>query len=102
MIIYETVDSVVTILSTVNGTDVVKMYRNGTQYYATFLDSEGKYLADGTKVQFNINDVMYDRKVSGDKGLARLNINLAQGEYIITAMNPVTGDKTSNNITVLN
>ena len=101
MIIYETVDSVVTILSTVNGTDVVKMYRNGTQYYATFLDSEGKYLADGTTVQFNINDVMYDRKVSGDKGLARLNINLNAGEYVITAMNPVTGDKTANNITVL-
>ncbi len=97
----ETVDSVVTILSTVNGTDVVKMYRNGTQYYATFLDSEGKYLADGTTVQFNINGVMYDRKVSGDKGLARLNINLNPGEYVITAMNPVTGDKTANNITVL-
>ena len=97
----ESVDSVVTILSTVNGTDVVKMYRNGTQYYATFLDSQGKYLADGTTVQFNINGVMYDRKVSGDKGLARLNINLNAGEYVITAMNPVTGDKTANNITVL-
>ena len=94
-------DSVVTILSTVNGTDVVKMYRNGTQYYATFLDSQGKYLADGTTVQFNINGVMYDRKVSGDKGLARLNINLPAGEYIITAMNPVTGEKAANKITVL-
>ena len=97
----ESVDSVVTILSTVNGTDVVKMYRNGTQYYATFLDSQGKYLADGTTVQFNINGVMYDRKVSGDKGLARLNINLPAGEYIITAMNPVTGEKAANKITVL-
>ena len=97
----ESVDSVVTILSTVNGTDVVKMYRNGTQYYATFLDSQGKYVADGTTVQFNINGVMYDRKVSGDKGLARLNINLPAGEYIITAMNPVTGEKAANKITVL-
>ena len=97
----QTVYSVVTILTTVNGTDITKVFRNDTQYYATFLDSQGKYLADGTTVQFNINGVMYDRKVSGDKGLARLNINLAQGEYIITAMNPVTGDKTSNNITVL-
>ena len=96
-----TISSIVTILSTVNGTDIVKMYRNGTQYFATFLDSEGKYLADGTTVQFNINGVMYDRKVSGDKGLARLNINLNAGEYIITALNPVTGDKAANNITVL-
>ena len=44
---------------------------------------------------------MYDRKVSGDKGLARLNINLPAGEYIITAMNPVTGEKAANKITVL-
>ena len=95
------VDSVVTILSTVNGTDVVKMYGNATQYYATFLDSEGKYLADGTVVKFNINGVMYERKVSGNKGLAKLNINLPAGEYVITAMNPVTGEKAANNITVL-
>ena len=95
------VDSVVTILSTVNGTDVVKMYGNATQYYATFLDSEGKYLADGIVVKFNINGVMYERKVSGNKGLAKLNINLPAGEYVITAMNPVTGEKAANNITVL-
>ncbi len=97
----KTISSVVTILSTVNGTDIVKMYRNGTQYWATFLDSEGKYLANGTAVLFNINGVMYERKISGDKGLAKLNINLAQGNYIITASNPVTGDNTANNITVL-
>ena len=96
-----TINSVVTILPTVNGSDVVKMYRNATQYYATFLDSEGKYMADGTVVRFNINGVMYDRKVSGGKGLARLNINLGEGKYIITAMNTVTGENTANNITVL-
>ena len=97
----QTVGSVVTILPTVNGTDVVKVYKNATQYYATFKDSEGKYLADGTIVKFNINGVMYERKVSGDKGLARLNINLPQGEYIITAINPENGEMAANNITVL-
>ena len=96
-----TVKSTVTILSTVNGTDVVKMFRNGTQYYATFRDSEGNYLANGTTVQFNINGVMYERRVSGDKGLAKLNINLPVGEYIITAINLVTREMTANNITVL-
>ena len=95
------VDATVTVLPTVNGTDITKMFRNETQYYATFLDSHGNYLIEGTTVRFNINGVMYDRKVSGDKGLARLNINLEAGEYIITAMNPITGDKTANNITVL-
>ena len=77
------------------------MFRNATQYYATFLDNEGKYLADGTTVQFKVNGITYDRKVSGDKGQARLNINLPQGEYVITAINSVTGENAFNNITVL-
>ena len=95
------VNSVVSILTTVNGTDITKIFRNDTKYYATFLDSEGNYLKDSETVRFNINGVMYDRQVSGDKGLARLNINLQAGEYIITAMNLVTGEKTANNITVI-
>ena len=97
----KTVNSVVTVLTTVNGTDVVKMYKNDTQYYATFVDSEGKYLADGTFVTFNINGVMYERKISGGKGQAKLNINLPAGKYVITAMNPKTGENESNNVAVL-
>ena len=96
-----TVKSLVTILPTVNGTDVVKIYRNGTQYYATFRDSEGKYLPDGTAVNFNINGVFYERKVSGNKGLAKLNLNLPAKDYVITAMNPVTGENAANNIKVI-
>ena len=96
-----TVNSVVTVLTTVNGTDVVKVFRNATQYYATFRDSQGNYLKDGTEVRFNINGVMYDRKVNGTEGLARLNINLEAGDYIITAINPETGEMSSNNITVI-
>ena len=97
----QTANSVVIILPTVNGTDVVKMCRNSTQYYATFKDSEGNYLADGTTVRFNINGVMYDRKVSGEKGQARLNLNLPAGEYVITAINPANGEMAANNITIL-
>ena len=96
-----TVNSVVNVLTTVNGTGVVKMYKNGTQYYATFVDSEGKYLADGTTVNFNINGVFYERKISGDKGQAKLNINLPAGKYVITAMNTITGENATNNVTVL-
>ena len=93
--------SKITILTTVNGTDIVKVFRNGTQYYATFRDSEGNYLKDGTTVRFNINGVMYDRQVSGSEGLARLNINLEAGSYILTAINPENGEMSSNNITVI-
>ena len=96
-----TANSTVSILTTVEGSDVVKMYKNATQYYATFKDSEGKYLADGTDVKFNINGVEYTRKITGGKGQAGLNINLPQGEYIITAINPINGEMQANNITVL-
>ena len=95
------VNSTVTILPTVNGSDVTKVYRNGTQYYATFLDSEGNYLKEGTTVTFNINGVFYNRTISGDKGLAKLNINLEPGEYIITATNTNTTEQTANTITVI-
>ena len=95
------VNSTVTILPTVNGTDITKVYRNATQYYATFRDSEGKYLADGTAVQFNINGVMYTRYINGSDGKAGLNLNLEQGEYIITAINPNTTENAANNITIL-
>ena len=95
-----TVDAKVTILSTINGTDIVKVFRNATQYHATFRDSKGNYLKEGTSVRFNINGVMYDRQVD-NKGSAQLNINLNPATYIITAMNPVTGEQAANTITVL-
>ena len=96
----ETIKSVVTVLPTVKGNDLVKVFRNDTQYYATFLDSQGNYLKEGSIVRFNINGVMYERKVTIN-GLAKLNINLEQGEYIITAMNLETGEMASNKITVI-
>ena len=95
-----TVNATVIILSTVQGNDLVKVFRNATPYTATFRDSEGNYLAPGTEIQYNINGVMYKKEV-GENGVATLNINLAQGNYIITAMNLVTGENCANNVTVL-
>ena len=44
---------------------------------------------------------MYDRKITGNEGLAKLNINLDQGEYIITVINLNTSEMTANTITVI-
>ena len=90
----------ITVLPTVSGDDVTKIQKGPEPYYATFLDSAGNYLPDGTTVQFNINGVLYDRKVSGNLGVARLNLNLEASTYVITAMNPVTGENAANNITI--
>ena len=95
------VDSTVSVLTTVNGSDVTKMFKNATQYYATFRDASGNYLAKGSVVEFNINGIMYKRSISGNDGTTKLNINLPQGEYIITAYNNVTGERSSNIIKIL-
>ena len=94
-----TVENTITVLSTIYGNDLVKMFRNESQYYATFLDGQGNPLASGTMVRFNINGIMYDRRVN-ENGTAKLNINLRQGTYVLTAYHP-NGEMHSNNITVL-
>lgn len=63
-------------------TDLVKMYRNGTQFYATIMDGEGKYVPRGAVVTFNVCGVLYNRVV-GENGLVKLNINLNPRNYNI-------------------
>ena len=87
------------VYSTISGDNLVKYFRNSTQYYATFLDGDGSLLTNAT-VTFNINGVFYDRKTN-QNGTAKLNINLEPKQYILTAIHPVTGYMYSNNITVL-
>ncbi len=89
----------ITVLNSISGNDIVKYYRNETQYYATFLDLAGNPLTD-TNVTFNINGVFYTRKTN-ENATAKLNINLGPGEYIITATNPVNNEMYSNTIKVL-
>lgn len=89
----------ITIKATVEANDVVKVYRNATQYYAKFTDNAGNVLKN-TQVTFNINGVYYTR-TTNESGVAKLNLNLQQGKYILTAINPITGENAANNITIL-
>ncbi|WP_407416585.1 hypothetical protein [Methanobrevibacter sp.] len=91
-------ENTVTIKSTIESKDIVKYFRNGTQYYAKFLDSKGNPLKN-TNVTFNINGVFYTRTTDAN-GYARMNINLNPGKYIITATHP-NGESRGNQITVL-
>ena len=63
------------------------------------LDGNGNPLTK-KDLTFNINGVFYTR-TSNEDGIVKLNINLNPGEYILTLINNVTGEKSSNNITVL-
>ena len=88
----------VTINSSIIADDLVKMYQNATRFYAKFMGSDGKVLAN-TQVRFNIHGVFYTKTTNND-GVADLGIMLRPGTYILTAYNPVTGEQQGFNITV--
>lgn len=92
-------NNTVSILPTIISKNIVKYYRNGTQFYVTVLDFNGNPLAN-TTVRFNIHGVFYN-KTTDENGTAKLNIQLRPGNYIITVFNLVTGEQTGNNVTVL-
>ena len=56
------------VLSTIQANDVVKFFRNGTQYCAKFLDGCGSPLVNASVI-FNINGVFY-KKQTDDNGMA--------------------------------
>lgn len=87
------------VLSTLNGNNLTKYFRNASQYYIQVLDGKGNPVTN-RNVTMNINGVFYNR-LTNDKGIARLNINLNPGTYILTAYHPDTGLEYSNIITVL-
>lgn len=73
----------VTVLPVITGEDIVKYFRNGTQYNVKVVDGQGNPVV-GKKVTININGVFYERETN-EEGIATLNINLAPGTYIATA-----------------
>ena len=92
-------NSKVTIKPTINGNDIVKYHKNDTQYYVEFSDKKGNPIIN-CEITLNINGVFY-KKITNMAGIAKLNINLDPGNYIITSYNPKTNEQRSNNITVL-
>lgn len=96
----QSIKNTITVLSTIESNDLVKYYKNASQFEVRLLDSNGNHTNSSKKVTFNINGVFYTRQINDD-GIARLNINLNPGQYIITTNNPFTGENKSNVVTVL-
>ena len=94
-----TVENTITVLSTLIADNLVKYYRNASQCYIDLIDGEGNPVS-GVNITMNINGVFYNR-TTNENGTARLNINLPPGEYILTALDSLTGLQMSYNITVL-
>ena len=83
----------------VYGYDITKTYGDDSLYSAVFKDKNGKYLAKGTKVTFNVNNANYISTVADD-GAAILYATFEPGTYTVKAINNVTGESFTNKITV--
>ncbi len=87
----------VKVLSSISGSDLTKYFRSSKSYVVTFW-KDNDVLAN-TKVSYTIDGKKYSVKTNS-KGVAKINVNLATGKYVITVTNPYSGEKLSNNIVI--
>lgn len=90
--------NIIVLSSIADANNLTKFYRNESQYTVKIIDDNGNAVGAGVNVTFNINGVFYTRTTNAS-GIAKLNINLNPGEYIITA--EYNNLKVSNTINVL-
>ncbi|MDO5847936.1 MAG: Ig-like domain-containing protein [Methanobrevibacter sp.] len=88
--------------SLVNNSDIVMYYKNGTKYSVALVNAKGTPVA-GETVSLILNgkyfkDLKYDR-ITDEEGMVYLPINLAVGQYTITAK--YGSEAVTNSITVL-
>ena len=86
----------ITVLPVLFGDNLEMKYKDGSTFNALVLNGEGKPMTNA-KVTFNVNGVFYTR-YTNSSGMAKLNINLMAGEYIITS--EFDEMKISNTITI--
>ena len=86
----------INVLPTLTGKDITKKYGQNDAFEATLVNDQGKPYAN-QQISFNINGVFYTRTTDAD-GIAKLNINLQPGKYIITSTYGQAA--ISNNVTV--
>ena len=86
----------ISVLPVLEAKDLIMTYGDGSTFNVTLVDGQGKPYA-GQNIIFNINGVFYER-TTDENGVARLNINLMAGEYIITST--YKGCNIANKITI--
>ena len=89
-------NATIEMLSTIESIDVVSLFNTTAQYFAIFTDSNGKALGN-RDVTFTIGDKSYTTRTLPN-GITRININFSPGNYVISTVNPATGQKVSNTI----
>ncbi|MCC7553854.1 MAG: hypothetical protein KO202_05090 [Methanobacteriaceae archaeon] len=89
----------ITVLTTIEASDLEKVFLDKNQFVAKILDTEGNPLIN-KEITMNINGVFYKR-TTNPQGEATLNINLNPNTYILTVIHPETNLMRSYTVKVL-
>ena len=92
------IKNTILVKSTIKCSDFTKYYKNTAPYHSTFYNQKGKLLKN-TAIKFKLNNKNYTVKTN-NKGVAKLNINLKPGKYIISSINTKSGETISKIITI--
>ena len=87
------------VFTSIRAENMTVYYNSGYDFNATFLDANANNLTN-TIVIFDVNGTLYHAATNG-YGEAKLSVPLPVGTYKITSTNEVTGEKTTNKLTVI-